>query len=507
MQHSTVSHVFFFFAVSFAVVVLFGSGSAMADPSDWAEGTQEHNDGANREHYNQAASLRWAHFMGDWCDAKGTEQGETAYAITGVSDTDTLTPVRWDVTTLANEWGQGTHPNQGMFLRVVEGSGRIAFASRESTDETLRPKLELTGKNGTAILDAVADTFLTKWTYRSQGQANELRVSAEAENLLVRFDLEQATDIGTITRATLVLLSPQQFGSASIGVFRCNQGEPNAPTSPALGIAAKYENDRGITNDPDVIFATGFERADWKSEWTQAGPDGKVDTVNPESRSEGFLPLQGKALRSRIDEGEFTALNTLYKFNEQIGSEPEEIYFRYHLRLADDWNQTVQGGKLPGISGTYGRAGWGGRKSDGTDGWSARGLFQKTIPAGNPLAGRTPIGFYCYHAEMKGSYGSHWVWSQGYRGYLATNQWYTIEQHCRLNTPGEKDGILRGWVDGQLAFEKTDVRFRMTDELKIEQIWMNLYHGGKTASPHDQHIFVDNVVIAKKYIGPMVTSP
>ena len=39
--------------------------------------------------------------------------------------------------------------------------------------------------------------------------------------------------------------------------------------------------------------------------------------------------------------------------------------------------------------------------------------------------------------------------------------------------------------------------------MKIEQIWMNVYHGGKKPSPHDQHLFIDNVVIATKYIGPM----
>lgn len=48
-----------------------------------------------------------------------------------------------------------------------------------------------------------------------------------------------------------------------------------------------------------------------------------------------------------------------------------------------------------------------------------------------------------------------------------------------------------------------DLRFRLTDKLKIEQVWMNLYHGGMTPSPHDQHVFIDNVVIAKSYIGPM----
>ncbi|KLU06388.1 hypothetical protein RISK_001599 [Rhodopirellula islandica] len=503
MQPSTLSRVFFFFAV----LVSTGTLSAMAEQSDWAEGTAEHNDGANREHYNLAASLRWKHFLGDWCDAEGTEQGEVAYAVAEVVDDDIRKPVRWDVTNLVKQWGDATHPDQGVFLRVIDGSGRIAFGSRESSDATLHPKLELTGEGGAVRLDAVADTFLPKSTYRCQGQADELRVSSESENLLIRFNMNQAADIGTITNAKLVLQSTQQFGSASVGVFRCNQGERFLPSSPVFGIAAKYENDRRIEDDPDVIFATGFEQPNWENEWTQAGPDSKVDTVDADTRSEGFLPLQGMALRSRIAQGEFTALNTLYKFEERIGSEPEEVYFRYYLRLADDWNQTIQGGKLPGISGTYGRAGWGGRKSNGKDGWSARGLFRQTIPEGNPLAGRTPIGFYCYHADMEGTYGANWVWSQGYRGYLTTNRWYAIEQQCRLNTPGDKDGILRAWVDGQLAFEKTDVRFRLTDELRIEQIWLNLYHGGKTASPHDQHIFLDNVVIAKKYIGPMAKQP
>lgn len=35
------------------------------------------------------------------------------------------------------------------------------------------------------------------------------------------------------------------------------------------------------------------------------------------------------------------------------------------------------------------------------------------------------------------------------------------------------------------------------------QGWMNVYHGGTTPSPSDQHLFIDNVVVARKYIGPM----
>ncbi|QDT09675.1 polysaccharide lyase [Stieleria marina] len=475
--------------------------------ANWAAGSPQHNDGANREYYNAGANLPWKNFMGDWRDASDAEQGAAAYAVAEVADSDTRKPVRWDVTTLVREWADGLQPNQGMFLRITDGRGTIIFASRESTDVTLRPKLELTGETATVSLDPVADTYLSKSTYRCQGQTDELRVSAAPDHVLIRFDLKEAARVGELSKATLVLQTTKQFGTASIGIFRCRQGHHEPASVPVLGIAARYENDRQMSDDPDVVFATGFERANWQSEWTRAAPLDRIDTIEAETQFQKFVPLQGKALRCRIAKGEMTGLNTLFKFAEQTGKEPEEIFFRYYLRFADDWNQTVQGGKLPGISGTYGRAGWGGRKSNGKDGWSARGLFRMTVPQGNPLAGRTPVGFYCYHADMDGSYGTNWLWSKGYRGYLTTNRWYAIEQHCRLNTPGEKNGVLRAWVDGHLAFEKTDVRFRLTDELRIEQVWMNLYHGGTTPSPHDQHVFIDNVVIAKKYIGPMASQP
>lgn len=58
-------------------------------------------------------------------------------------------------------------------------------------------------------------------------------------------------------------------------------------------------------------------------------------------------------------------------------------------------------------------------------------------------------------------------------------------------------------MDGRLAFEKTDIRFRHVDKLKIEQIWMNVYRGRTKPSPSNQHVLIDNAVIAKQHIGPM----
>ncbi len=479
------------------------SAPTLAAPDDWAEGSPGRDDGANHTHYNRAAQLAWRNRDGDWRDADGVQQGNKPFAVAAI---DRMTKaVEWDVTGLACDWASGKVRHKGVLLRNTKGAGNSSFHSREVDEVDNRPRLVLMVNGKPKTLEAVADTFIERSTYRPQGNSKVLKISG-ALPALVRFDLSGLTKTDKIDKAMLRFVADRVYAGGEIGVFACDQGEEVQSMKPILGLAAKHPNDRGIDKNPDVIFATGFESPEWQKEWTQAG--GKVDTVaaDPETK---FEPLDGKACRAHLAKGALTAMNMTYQFQKKIGAEPQEVFFRYYLRFGDDWRQTVDGGKMPGISGTYGRAGWGGRKVNGKDGWSARGSFRLTIPEGNPLAGKQPLGWYCYHADMEGNYGSGWVWSNGYRGFLDNNRWYCIEQQVKLNSPGKdggqgaRDGILRAWVDGQLAFEKTDLRFRDVDSLKIEQIWMNVYHGGTAPSPRDQHLYVDNVVVAKSYIGPM----
>lgn len=243
-----------------------------------------------------------------------------------------------------------------------------------------------------------------------------------------------------------------------------------------------------------VLFTCDFESADWFRAWGERRAPRNCELVaaDPERK---FEPRQGKALRVKINQGDHYGASLEYRFRRQHGFEPEEIYFRYYLRLADDWTATG-GGKLPGIAGTYGRAGWGGRPVNGADGWSARGLFE------GRKDGKTPVGFYCYHMDMRGRYGSSWVWEREGLGLLDNNRWYCLEQHVKLNTPGKADGVMRGWVDGKLAFEKTDVRMRAVDKLKIEMVWLNVYYGGAWTAPRDMHLYIDDVVVSREPIGP-----
>lgn len=482
---------------------------SQAAVNDWAEGNQDQQDGATRDYYNRGGRLPWNNYLGDWQDANGAVQGTQPYDTITISDTNSVKIAEWDITFLVRQWMGGTLQNQGVFLHPLSGSGPFLFHSREYSEVAKRPQLLITSTTGEEfVLAAEADTYLEASTYRSLGTQETLRLryGSSTNNILLRFNLDSLASDVDIQQARLQLTTYEQYGSSdiSVGAFSCSQGESLNHSPPLTGIAAAYLQDIGITDHPDVIFATGFETESWQDEWSTTS--GYIDTVT-EDAALNFESFIKKAFRGRIAEGDNYGFSLTYKFLSRIGYEPEEIYFRYYLRLADNWNQTVQSGKMPGISGTYGTAGWGGRPVDGTNGWSARGSFYYTIPTGNPLAGRTPLGTYCYHADMDGSYGDVWLWTKGYHAYLLNNQWHSVEQYLRMNTPGQNNGVIKAWVDGHLVFEKTGIRFRDIPDLKIEQIWMNLYHGGTQVSPNDQHLYLDNVVIAKSYIGPLAASP
>jgi len=258
----------------------------------------------------------------------------------------------------------------------------------------------------------------------------------------------------------------------------------------------------GLAGRGDIIVFSDFGSDDWWRDWGERKQPRNTDLVEGETALGG----KGKSLRIAVKAGSHYGTSVTYRFKQMLGSEPEEMYLRYYVKFDTNWKHATSGGKMPGFGGTYGRAGWGGRPVHGSDGWSARGGYS------NPRGGdSTADGFYCYHADMRGRYGNSWH----FRPALQHGRWYCVEKYCKLNTPaeggaggtgkGKNDGILRAWIDGKQVWEKTDIRFRDTAALKMETIWLNIYHGGATpVPPQDIHVYFDNVVIARKYIGPAV---
>lgn len=189
------------------------------------------------------------------------------------------------------------------------------------------------------------------------------------------------------------------------------------------------------------------------------------------------------------------------------GQEPTRAYFRYRLYFDESWTGHI-GGKLPGFGGTYNIAGWGGQPSDGTNGWSARGMYGRIDEDGG-----VPIGSYVYYADMVDegrTYGKGMWWDAS----LEHGRWYTIEQEIQLNSvsdddpgtgsvdegqkPGKSDGWLKAWVDGKLVFDQQGLHLRDVESLKIERIWFNIYEGGKTPAASDMFLLMDDVSVSDR---------
>ncbi|WP_284615875.1 polysaccharide lyase [Aquabacterium humicola] len=456
--------------------------------------------------FTTMGQLRWQRRGGDWADAKGTLGGPVPYASQVVRPGQGRPFVEWDVTALAREWIEGKQPNSGVFLRLREapGSGTVIFHSRESPDASARPSLKLKWADGsTDRLAPSADTYLDCSTVYSLGQRPELRVGAQYGAIL-RFELPKAAR--ALSSATLYLTSDrQQGGLSTLDVFRASPPFVTSTAGPShpQGLAANHPADEGIADEPDVLFAEGFDSWLWPLRWRDLPMRGGAAAIGDDPAN-GFVPLAGRALRVRIAKGSHLGLDLRYYFSRHFTSEPEEIFLRYYIRFANDWNPWLQGGKLPGIAGTYGRGGWGMRPTDGHNGWSARTGFARRPAESQAVAGLTALASYVYHAGLSGIAGGDlWDWNLAPSSLLANNRWYCIEQHLKLNQPGRSDGLYEAWIDGALAVRRTDVAFRRSPDLKIETIWFNVYHGGQQPAPQDMTLYVDQVVVARRYIGPM----
>lgn len=458
--------------------------------------------GATRRHALESAGLPWDRKLGDWRDAAGEPWGKQPWASAALGRGAEGTTLRLDVTELVKAWYQRKQQNQGFYLRLRGGGLDLSMPSREAGAGA--PVLEVELTQDSYRLPVLYDTTLDASTSKVLGGGKRLQLG-KGKAVLLYFDLARMPRGHPVTSAALELSVTQTSGpkSTSLDVYSVDVApKSSVAVAGERGLADAYPADAGIESHPSVVFSERFSDADWLDGWFV---DGKTGERVDGGAGEGYEAFDGPALAVTIAEGEKKGLNIRFRYSQHSLPEPEEAYFRYYLRLGRNWNQTVSGGKLPGFAGTYRQAGWGSRRPDGTDGWSARGSFRKTISTGPPGKGEllTPIGSYVYHVDQDSFYGNTWTWSRGRGALLQSERWYCIEQHVRLNHPGEADGVIRAWLDGELVFERRGLRFRTVPDLKIEDVWFNVYHGGTARSPRDQQLYIDNVVVATEYIGPV----
>jgi hypothetical protein len=136
----------------------------------------------------------------------------------------------------------------------------------------------------------------------------------------------------------------------------------------------------------------------------------------------------------------------------------------YTLRFSSDFD-FVKGGKLPGLCGGPENVS-GGRPADGRNGFSARLMWRRD--------GRGEA--YVYHKNQKGDYGDSFAFPDDFR--FPTAAPVKVRLSVTMNTPGERDGTLRVWIDDRMMVERTDMEWRSAGTFGVDGLYFETFHGG-----------------------------
>jgi hypothetical protein len=484
--------------------------SNAAELWDLYDGTAGVSQGVTCRYFNAGARTAWWRLGGDWVDASGKLWGTQPQGSANIRAYQTGT-VKINAT---RAFANG---NRGLLLR--RNGYNVNFYSTESGKG---PRLLVTQSNGKVV------TFLPR---ADAGIATVLQDPTRCSSInptgeSARLGTTQAAVMefpplpAGFTSAVLQLTIERAYGDTTMHVFALKK--PRLPDSPVTtGFAARYPGDRNICSASGVLYCETWDN-DPKNWWVRAGTHKLAPTWIDSNGvrfpqwwtrvayvpGEGYI---GAALRVTLPaDGVYGTETPTADFVKLGYGEQEHLFYRYYLKYSPEFRDATRcdGGKHPGLASDTTIAGNGGTPTDGTNGWSLRGGYVLNCDKANPIYPRVVLSTYAYYADMVGYYGQHWAWTgKGDAGLSKLNEWVCIEGEVKVNTPGSKNGVLRTWVNGRLAFEKTDVflrkkpPYKIPGNLGIRKFWGTLHHGGTRPFGKNVRVWMDQTVVAKSRIG------
>ena len=112
---------------------------------------------------------------------------------------------------------------------------------------------------------------------------------------------------------------------------------------------------------------------------------------------------------------------------------------------------------------------------------------------GADLSGQSPDAFVArmaWRPDRRGGATLRVTTGEKTERYLAEREsfafprgrWVKLELEAVLNTPKQADGILRAWVDGALAIERTDMMYRSKPGVAVSGVSADVFYGAEDAS-------------------------
>jgi len=280
--------------------------------------------------------------------------------------------------------------------------------------------------------------------------------------------------------------------------------QPKSKGAAPAGIAAQYPGDEGIEKDPRVLFVEDFESGDLKEIGARWGEISHAENMDLSAD----VPADSPGVRSvhiaknghlyTHTKGVDTMFARFYvKFHPKTGY----IHHFVHLnadRAPTPWPKGAAGLKPAGDQAF----------TSGIEPWGQWGKA--------PAPG--VWHFYSYWHEMKGGNdGKFWgnFFDPPQQEAIQPGRWYCIEAMLKANsTPETSDGEQTFWVDGKKVGEFKGIRWRTTDQLKVNTFWLLYYiteqsarHNNDTTPDRVYEIWFDDIVLATEYIGPLQGRP
>jgi len=277
----------------------------------------------------------------------------------------------------------------------------------------------------------------------------------------------------------------------------------DAPPVPKEGLAALYPGDAGLDRDPRVLFVEDFETAPKTVGWMQ--PDGWFAGVKFEPGSgmevTDQVPAAGgkRCLQYNLKAGQKSSGGMF-----RLLKPGERVHLRYYRKFEKAWDWPK--GYGPHDTGLYGYAGDFKAPTDteihvlldftqNADTFVGIGTPRQQVKDWSPILKKT-VGTHA------GS-GTGLAWNRARPDKIEPGKWHCVEMMVQLSRPGQSDGAIRLWVNGKLVSEADALPLRDADhaDLKLNLLLLAPYfHPG---SPRDQTHWVDQVVAATDYIGPI----
>ena len=249
-----------------------------------------------------------------------------------------------------------------------------------------------------------------------------------------------------------------------------------------------FESD--FEDDPLGRYTDALLRDDWNNGGTLSATE-VFDII---SENDTYY---NKFLRGYLEGGKYLPANHGWYWTSSLSTHYKELYISYDIRFKPGFEWVI-GGKMPfGMSG--------GPISSGAlptinSGWTVRTMWKEN--------GR--LVFYVYHQDQTIQFGSSYGWGNFS---FTSGKWYNITMRVVLNTfkdgVAANNGILEGFIDGKLLFQKRDFQFRAVESIEIDNLIMSAFFGGGTAewaATRDEWIDMDNFV-AFTYSNKIINVP